>query len=137
MTAGLRDDHPFATLTRVRDVDTERAPKALSPTQQDALLKAASHGRHAARTMVIVGLLLHTGLRVAELCALTWGDLVMGERSGQLRVRAGKGGVARGRFRSMSRCGEISGAGWWPGPPLPTMKHPMRGSGGRLPMPCC
>ncbi|GAC1367334.1 MAG: hypothetical protein NVSMB42_27230 [Herpetosiphon sp.] len=78
----------------MRDVDKERAPKALSPTQQDALLKAARRGRHAARAPII-SLLLHTGLRVAELCALTWGDLAGGERSGQLRVRVGKGGVAR------------------------------------------
>lgn len=95
ITAGLRADNPFTTLTRVRDVDTERAPKALAPTQQDALLKAAGRGRHAARATIIISLLLHTGLRVAELCALTWGDLVVGERSGQLRVRADKGGVAR------------------------------------------
>ncbi|GAC1535082.1 MAG: hypothetical protein NVS2B7_03850 [Herpetosiphon sp.] len=79
----------------MRDVDNERAPKALSPTQQDALLKAASRGRHTARAPIIISLLLHTGLRVAELCALTWGDLAGGERSGQLRVRVGKGGVAR------------------------------------------
>lgn len=95
VVAGLRADNPFATLGRVRDVDTERAPKALAPTQQDALLKAADRGRHADRATVIISLLLHTGLRVAELCAVTWGDLIVGERSGQLRVRAGKGGVAR------------------------------------------
>jgi site-specific recombinase XerD len=95
VVAGLRVDNPFATLTRVRDVDTERAPKALTPTQQDALLKAAGRGRHADRATIIISLILHTGLRVAELCALTWGDLVVGERSGQLRIRAGKGGVAR------------------------------------------
>lgn len=95
VAADLHADNPFAATGRVRDVDTERAPKALSPTQQDALLKAASHGRYAARAAIIISLLLHTGLRVAELCALTWGDLVVGERSGQLRVRAGKGGVAR------------------------------------------
>jgi site-specific recombinase XerD len=95
VAAGLRSDNPFAATGRVRDVDTERAPKALSPIQQDALLKAACYGRHTARAAIIISLLLHTGLRVAELCALTWGDLVLGERSGQLRVRAGKGGVAR------------------------------------------
>ena len=70
ITAGLRADNPFATLTRVRDVDTERAPKALSPTQQDALLKAAGHGRHAARATVIVSLLLHTGC----FCQAKWGS---------------------------------------------------------------
>lgn len=95
VTAGLRDDNPFADVQRIRTEATERAPQALSPAQQDTLLKAATLLRQPQRARVIVSLLLHTGLRVAELCALTWGDLSVGERSGDLRVRMGKGGAAR------------------------------------------
>ena len=38
-----------------------------------------------------MALLLHTGLRVAELAALRWADLEVRDRSGQLTVRRGKG----------------------------------------------
>lgn len=95
VAAGLRPDNPFAATQRIRTEDTQRAPKALSAPQQDALLKATTLLRQPARAHVIVSLLLHTGLRVAELCALRWSDLTMGERVGELRVRNGKGGVAR------------------------------------------
>jgi integrase len=38
---------------------------------------------------------LGTGLRVSELLALRVGDLTLGERSGEVVVRRGKGGVHR------------------------------------------
>ena len=38
-----------------------------------------------------MALLLHTGLRVAELAALRWADLEIRDRSGKLTVRRGKG----------------------------------------------
>lgn len=40
-------------------------------------------------------LLLHTGLRLGEALALDVGDVTLSERSGSVRVRAGKGGRAR------------------------------------------
>ncbi|HEY1017301.1 MAG TPA: tyrosine-type recombinase/integrase [Herpetosiphonaceae bacterium] len=95
MDAGLRADNPFAATQRIRTEDTQRAPKALAAPQQDALLKATTLLRQPVRAHIIVSLLLHTGLRVAELCALRWGDLTIGERIGALRVRSGKGGTAR------------------------------------------
>jgi integrase/recombinase XerD len=95
VTAGLRTENPFLAIQRIRTEETQRAPKALAPAQQDALLKATTMLRMPARASIIVGLLLHTGLRVAELCALTWGDITVGERSGHLLVRNGKGGTAR------------------------------------------
>ena len=95
VTVGLRADNPFAAVQRIRTEDTQRAPKALSDSQQDALITAATLLRQPQRASVIISLLLHTGLRVAELCALTWSDLAVGERSGDLRVRTGKGGAAR------------------------------------------
>ncbi len=95
VTAEVRDDNPLVAIQRIRTEDTQRAPKALAATQQDALLKAATTLRQPARASLIISLLLHTGLRVAELCALRWGDLSVGERSGELQVRAGKGGNNR------------------------------------------
>ena len=44
-----------------------------------------------ARDIALVALLLHTGLRVAELAALRWADLEIRDRSGKLTVRRGKG----------------------------------------------
>ncbi len=40
-------------------------------------------------------ILLQTGLRLSECAALTFEDITFGERSGLLRVRAGKGNKAR------------------------------------------
>jgi site-specific recombinase XerD len=46
----------------------------------------------AARNLALVRLLLNTGLRVSELCALEMDDIPqLGERSGRLVVREGKG----------------------------------------------
>jgi site-specific recombinase XerD len=47
------------------------------------------------RDAVIVHVLLHTGLRVSELCGLHCSDLTLRERKGTLLVRHGKGGKQR------------------------------------------
>lgn len=65
-------------------------PRWLDQREQRALLRAVERGGRA-RDVAIVVLLLHTGLRVAELCALTWQDVEIRERSGVLHVRRGKG----------------------------------------------
>jgi integrase/recombinase XerC len=39
----------------------------------------------------VVQLLLNTGLRAGELCALRWSDVRISERKGMLVVRSGKG----------------------------------------------
>lgn len=48
---------------------------------------------HAGRTRDIaaVKLVLNTGLRVAELCAVNWKDIRLSDRQGTLTVRKGKG----------------------------------------------
>jgi integrase/recombinase XerC len=58
-----------------------------------ALLRAAGQTRHglARRNYALVTVLAETGLRVSELCGLRRDDLELRERSGQLRVRQGKG----------------------------------------------
>ena len=45
--------------------------------------------------MAIVKLLLNTGLRVSELCDLTWSDIKITDRKGSLTVRSGKGNQRR------------------------------------------
>lgn len=78
--------------------------KFLSP-EQVAVLRAsnerhrqdavASRDRLGVRNAVLVELLLGTGLRVSELCALTVGDVYLGEGRADVLVRRGKGGKAR------------------------------------------
>ncbi|WP_322508211.1 tyrosine-type recombinase/integrase, partial [Anaerolinea sp.] len=51
--------------------------------------------RLAVRDWALVVFLLNTGLRIAEVCALMLEDVQMGERSGWVSVRGGKGGKSR------------------------------------------
>jgi site-specific recombinase XerD len=81
------------------------APKWLDGKEQARLLRELEKDmlaarteaakRAAARNICIVVTLMHTGLRVSELCALVVADVTVNERSGELRVRAGKGDKAR------------------------------------------
>lgn len=73
----------------------ERAgPRWLSRREQLALARAVER-YGSPRDQAVVTLLLHTGLRVAELCELAWVDVTCAPRQGTLRVRRGKGGRAR------------------------------------------
>jgi site-specific recombinase XerD len=69
--------------------------KGLKSAQVNALLRQAQLSRDPARNYAIVQVLLQTGLRLSECAALTFEDIILGERSGLLRVRAGKGNKAR------------------------------------------
>ncbi|MBH8603662.1 tyrosine-type recombinase/integrase [Thermoactinomyces sp. CICC 10522] len=69
------------------------APKSLARNEYNRLLREAE--REGARTAAIVYTLLYTGLRVSELVALNIDDVKLGERSGSVTVRNGKGQVAR------------------------------------------
>ena len=69
-------------------------PRWLDKVQQNALLRAVrKEGK--LRDIAIITMLLHTGLRVSELCQLRWEDIVLSDRKGYLIVRAGKGGKQR------------------------------------------
>jgi site-specific recombinase XerD len=67
----------------------------LKSAQINALLRQAQISRDPARNYAIVQVLLQTGLRLSECAAVTFEDITFGERSGLLRVRAGKGNKAR------------------------------------------
>lgn len=86
---------PAARLTLVGRQEPA-APRALTPAQVNALLRAAQRTRYPARNTAIVQLLVQTGLRIGECAALRWADIALGEKRGQVRVRAGKGNKARG-----------------------------------------
>ena len=67
----------------------------LKSAQVNALLRQAQESRDKERNYAIVQVLLQTGIRLGECAALTFEDITFGERSGTLRVRAGKGNKAR------------------------------------------
>ena len=69
-------------------------PKWLDRQEQHSLLRIVEQGKNQ-RDITIVKLLLNTGLRVSELCALTWSDIKINSRKGRLIVRSGKGGKRR------------------------------------------
>jgi site-specific recombinase XerD len=82
---------------RVKLVGGEAGSKreGLSSQEVNALLRQAQVSRDPVRNYAIVQVLLQTGLRLSECSSLTFGDITMGERSGLLLVRAGKGNKVR------------------------------------------
>lgn len=81
------------------------APKWLTKTDQGRLERTVEADLQNARTepakraarrdYALITLMLHTGLRAGEVCALTLGDLTLSDRKGQLVVQAGKGSKQR------------------------------------------
>ena len=67
----------------------------LKSAQVNALLRQAQISRDKERNYAIIQVLLQTGIRLSECAALTFEEITFGERSGLLRVRAGKGNKAR------------------------------------------
>lgn len=81
---------------------TETAPKSLEDLDRKRLLRDIEKAGNI-RDMAIVYVLLHTGVRVSELCALDRSDIQIKERSGHLTVRTSKGG----RERSIALSGDV------------------------------
>ena len=83
---------------RIRNVETQpHGPKSLDRKQWHRLLRTVEQakGVQGVRDRCVVLLLSHTGLRAGELAAVRLGDVTLGERSGQLIVRRGKGNKMR------------------------------------------
>jgi site-specific recombinase XerD len=85
------------------------APKWLTRQETHAILRMAEQQFQmaqmkdldhsltiAARTLAMVRLMLNAGLRVSEVCDLKISDVTLGERSGSVLVRYGKGSKQRG-----------------------------------------
>lgn len=64
---------------------TPRPPRHLSDTEEEALITAVTNGGNL-RDLTLITLMLHTGLRVSEVCNLKWEHVVTRKRSGYLRV---------------------------------------------------
>lgn len=72
---------------------TPAPPRGLNDREEQALVRAVmAHG--PARDQTLIVLMLHTGLRAHEVCALRRRDLHLAKRSGTLRV-TGKGNKVR------------------------------------------
>jgi integrase/recombinase XerC len=103
VAAGELDASP---IDGVRGVEEQpHAPKWLEKADQGRLVRALEAAVNAAKTeaakrqairdYAIVIMLLNTGLRVGELCALERSDVQLSERKGSVKVRYGKGGKQR------------------------------------------
>jgi integrase/recombinase XerC len=84
----LPADHGIRLPRPVRE--TKHAPRWLTRLEQHRLLRAVERGR-VVRDVAVMKILLNTGLRVSEVCALEWRDVRISERKGELIVRNGKG----------------------------------------------
>ncbi len=71
-------------------VEEPLGPRALDRKEQLALLRAVRRGGKI-RDLAIVTTLLHTGIRVSELCNLRVSDISISNNSNMLTVREGKG----------------------------------------------
>ena len=96
-------DNPAAGVRGVRQQGL--APKWLDKRAQGRLereaeravaaARTASARRRALRDLALLKVMLNTGLRAGEICALALEDVTLNARSGKVRVRAGKGEKAR------------------------------------------
>lgn len=69
-------------------------PRALARKEQLALLRAVRKSGQI-RDLAIITMLLHTGIRVSELCNLRIHDVTLSENSNIITVREGKGAKRR------------------------------------------
>lgn len=74
--------------------EERHGPRWLDRREQNKLLRMVERADQP-RDLALIKLLLNTGLRVQELCDLTWRDVMLSERQGTLTVRSGKGGKRR------------------------------------------
>ena len=98
---GLVALNPTLHIRNLREMPL--APRWLTPKQRRALLRAVARDLELAqaryprlwrvrlRNAALVFLLVYAGLRVGEVVALEVDDLRLGPRSGEVRVRRGKG----------------------------------------------
>jgi len=93
---GMLRDNVALDLRPVRTT-RDRQPAGLTDAEVHALLRAAGSSTHglAARNYALVQVMLQAGLRVGEVAVLRIADVTVGDRSGIVRVRHGKGLRAR------------------------------------------
>lgn len=74
--------------------EVRSAPQGLERSDQLSLTRAVER-ENIPRDIALITLMLNTGLRISEVAALDIDDITLGERSGSLTVRLGKGGKYR------------------------------------------
>lgn len=77
----------------MKSVSMPRKPKLIKSALDAAQMKRLLRADHSTRDQAIILLLLDTGIRAGELCALNLADVEMG--TGTVRVRLGKGAKDR------------------------------------------
>ena len=65
--------------------ETTTSPEQMTDTQE-AQLMASIQRENNQRDVTIITLMLHSGLRVSEVCNLTWAQVVLQPRSGYLKI---------------------------------------------------
>jgi len=96
------------------------APRALERKEQLGLLRAVRKSGNL-RDLAIITMLLHTGMRVGELCNLRASDIIISTNSNMITVREGKGtkrsniplnstaiGVLKDYLKSLNNNGETA-----------------------------
>ncbi len=90
--AGYVSYNPAENIKLLSEIKS--APRSLERKESLKLIRAV-YRSDKPRDVCIVTILLHTGIRVSELCVLRFVDVVIKERTGNLTVRAGKGSKYR------------------------------------------
>jgi integrase/recombinase XerC len=88
----LRNGHGLRVPRSIREA--RRGPRWLDRREQHRLMRAVEH-EGKIRDVAAVKVMLNTGLRVAEFCAVNWKDVRLSDRQGTLTVRKGKGSKRR------------------------------------------
>ncbi len=88
---GLVREDPAAGVEAVETTRKHFAPKSITSKQAHHLLREAQAGRHSGRDYALLQVMLQAGLRVGEVATLRVDDVELRDRSGKIRVRAGKG----------------------------------------------
>lgn len=87
---------PNNPAAHVKFVDqTASSRTGLKDKEINALLRQAQRTRYPERDYAILQVLLQTGMRIGECAALNYQDVAIGERSGSVTIRGGKGNKAR------------------------------------------
>ena len=77
------DRDPARAVKLVKEV--QQAPRHLSDAEESSLVAAVQRGGDL-RDNTLITVMLHTGLRVGEVCQLQWQQVVIQSRSGYLKV---------------------------------------------------
>ena len=88
----LRNGHGLRVPKPIREA--RHGPRWLDRREQHRLMRAVEH-EGKIRDIAAVRLMLNSGLRVAEFCAVNWKDVRLSDRQGTLTVRKGKGSKRR------------------------------------------